>query len=136
MNRPRVLLADDHVPLLEAASALLRSEFEVIGTARDGAALVAEALRLRPDVIVADITMPGLNGIEAVRQLRDSGSAAKLVFLTVHTETEFVNECVGVGAAGYVVKSRMRAHLIPAIRAALAGAVYIYRSDAAAGVSK
>ena len=108
MNRPRVLLADDHVPLLEAASALLRSEFEVIGTARDGAELVAEALRLRPDVIVADITMPGLNGIEAARQLRDAGSSAKLVFLTVHTETEFVNECVGVGATGYVVKSRMR----------------------------
>jgi DNA-binding NarL/FixJ family response regulator len=136
LSRPRVLLADDHVPLLEAASALLRSEFEVIGTARDGAALVAEALRLNPDVIVADIMMPGVNGIEAVRQIRESGSSAKLVFLTVHTETEFVNECVGVGATGYVVKSRMKSHLIPAIRAALAGAVYIYRSDTAASVSK
>lgn len=135
MGRPRVLLADDHVPLLEAASALLRSEFDVIGTARDGTALVAEAQRLNPDVVVVDITMPGLNGIDAVRQLRESGSSAKLVFLTVHSEPEIVNACVDVGATGYVLKSRMKTHLIPAIRASLAGAVYIYRSTKSAGVS-
>jgi DNA-binding NarL/FixJ family response regulator len=129
------LLADDHVPLLEAASALLRSDFDVIGTATTGRELLAEAVRLNPDVIVVDITMPGLNGIEAVRQLRSSGSSAKLVFLTVHSEPEFVNACVGVGASGYVLKSRMKIHLVPAIRAALAGAVYIYRSSASAGVS-
>lgn len=128
MSRPRVLLADDHAPLLEAASALLQSDFEVVGTASDGEALVAEAARLNPDVIVVDITMSGLNGIDAARKLRDSGSSAKLVFLTVHSEQEFVNACVEVGAAGYVVKSRMKTHLIPAIRAALAGAVYIYRA--------
>jgi DNA-binding NarL/FixJ family response regulator len=136
LNRPRVLLADDHVALLEAASTLLSSDFEVIGTTTDGAGLVAEAMQLNPDVIVVDISMPGLNGIDAVRQLRESGSSAKLVFLTVHTEPEFVDECVGVGATGYVLKSRMKAHLIPAIRAALAGAVYIYRSSTSAGVPK
>ena len=136
MSRPRVLLADDHVALLEAASALLRSDFDVIGSATDGAELVAEAMRLNPDVIVVDVTMPGLNGIDAVRQLRESGSSAKLVFLTGHSEPEFVNECVGAGASGYVLKSRMKTHLVPAIRAALAGAVYIYRSNTSMGVSK
>lgn len=125
MIRPRVLLADDHSPLLEAVTDLLRPYFDVVGTARDGAALVSEALRLHPDVIVADITMPGLSGIDAAHKLRESGSAAKLVFLTIHSGEEFVHACMAEGALGYVVKSRMKAHLIPAIQAALAGKSYI-----------
>jgi len=123
--RPRVLLADDHTPLLEAASALLRPYFDVVGTARDGATLVREALRLKPDVIVADITMPVLNGIDAAHQLRESGSSARLVFLTVHSEGEFVKACMAEGALGYVLKSQMKANLIYAIQAALAGHAYI-----------
>jgi DNA-binding NarL/FixJ family response regulator len=123
--RPRVLLADDHSQLLEAASALLRPHFEVVGTASDGASLVTEALRLKPDVIVADITMPVLSGIDAVHQLHESGSCAKLVFLTIHSEEEFVKACLAAGALGYVLKSRMKVHLVPAIQAALAGATYI-----------
>ncbi len=91
----------------------------------DGGSLVQEALRLRPDVIVTDITMPGLNGIDAIRQLRESGFVPKIVILTIHAEKEFLTACMSEGALGYVVKSRMKAHLVPAIRAALIGEQYI-----------
>lgn len=123
--KPRILLADDHPPLLEAASALLKPHFEVVGIVTDGAMLVSEALRLRPDVIVTDITMPVVTGIDAVIQLRKSWSSAKVVFLTVHSEEEFLRACMAEGASGYVLKSRMRTHLIPAIDAALEGWTYI-----------
>jgi len=118
-------LADDHPALLEATRVLLRPHFEVVGTASDGAELVSEALRLNPDIIVVDITMPVLYGIDAAGKLRKSGCAAKLVFLTIHSEEEFVNACIAEGALGYVLKSRMKAHLIPAIQAALTGQSYI-----------
>jgi DNA-binding NarL/FixJ family response regulator len=123
--RPRVLLADDHPALREATLVLLRPHFEVVGTARDGVEMVSEALRLNPDIIVADITMPVLSGIDAANKLRRSGCTAKLVFLTIHSDEEFVNACVAEGALGYVLKSRMKAHLIPAIQAALTGQSYI-----------
>jgi DNA-binding NarL/FixJ family response regulator len=123
--RPRVLLADDHPALLNATTALLRSQFDVVGTAKDGASLVSEALRLFPDVIVADITMPVLSGIDAAHQLRESAFSAKIVFLTVHSEEQFVKACLAEGALGYVLKSHMKAHLIPAIHAALAGQTYV-----------
>lgn len=120
-----VLLADDHPPLLEAATAILKPHFEIVGTATDGAMLVSEALRLRPDVIVADITMPVLNGIEAARQLRESNFSPILVFLTVHAKEEFLKACLAEGALGYVLKSRMKTHLVAAIQAALKGESYI-----------
>ena len=120
-----VLLADDHPSLLEAAKAILKPHFDVVGTATDGAMLVSEALRLRPDVIVADITMPVLNGIEAVRQLRESNFPAVFVFLTVHAKQEFLDVCLAEGALGYVLKSRMKAHLVAAIHAALNGQAYV-----------
>ena len=87
--------------------------------------LVSEALRLFPDVIVADITLPVLSGIDAARQLRDSAPSAKIVFLTVHSEQQFVDACMAEGALGYVLKSHMKAHLIPAIQAALLGQSYV-----------
>jgi DNA-binding NarL/FixJ family response regulator len=123
--KPTVLLADDHPPLLEAASALLKPHCDLVGIVTDGAMLVSEALRLRPDVIVTDITMPVLTGIDAVIRLRKSWSSAKVVFLTVHSEEEFLKACMAEGASGYVLKSRMKAHLIPAIDAALEGRTYI-----------
>jgi DNA-binding NarL/FixJ family response regulator len=123
--RPRVLLADDHPALLNATTALLRSQFDVVGTTTDGATLVSEALRLFPDVIVADITMPVLSGIDAAHQLRESAFSAKIVFLTVHSEEQFVKACMAEGALGYVLKSHMKAHLIPAIQAALVGQTYV-----------
>ena len=120
-----VLLADDHPPLLEAATAILKPHFDVVGTATDGAMLVSEALRLHPDVIVTDITMPVLNGIEAVNQLRNSNFTATYVFLTVHAKEEFLEACLAEGALGYVLKSRMKAHLVAAIQAALKGQTYV-----------
>ena len=125
MIRPRVLLADDHPGFLEAETALLQTQFEVVGTAGDGATLLSEARRLRPDVIVTDITMPVLNGIEAVHQLRKFALSPKVVFLTIDTKEQFVEACLAEGAMGYVVKSQMKAHLIPAIRSALSGEPYI-----------
>ena len=122
--RPRVLLADDHPALLRGASALLEPQFEVVGNAKDGESLVSEARRLRPDVIVADITLPVLSGIHVVHELRDCGLAAKIVFLTIHSEQPFVDACMVEGALGYVLRSHMRSHLIPAIQAILAGGPY------------
>jgi DNA-binding NarL/FixJ family response regulator len=91
----------------------------------DGATLVLEGLRLCPDVIVADITMPVLSGIDAAHRLRESVLSAKIVFLTVHSEEQFMKACIAEGALGYVLKSQMKAHLIPAIRAALIGQTYV-----------
>ena len=125
MSRPRILLADDHPAVLKATNGLLKAQFDVVGTVVDGATLVSEALRLCPDVIVADITLPVLSGIDAARQLRDSASSAKIVFLTVHSEQQFVDACMAEGALGYVHKSCMKAHLIPAIQAALLGQSYV-----------
>jgi DNA-binding NarL/FixJ family response regulator len=129
--RPRVLLADDHGALLEAESALLSPYFEVVGTVSDGAALVLAASHLLPDVIVTDISMPILTGIDAAHKLRASGSTAKILFLTVHREREFVEACLEAGALGYVQKSSMKHHLVPAIRAVLAGQSYVSQFDVA-----
>jgi DNA-binding NarL/FixJ family response regulator len=120
-----VLLADDHPHFVEAEAAFLKLKFDVLGTAPDGVVLVVEALRLDPDVVVTDISMPRLSGIEAAHKLRELGSRAKFVFLTVHSDEEFVSACVQEGALGYVHKSHMKAHLIPAIEAALDGQSYL-----------
>lgn len=120
-----VLLADDHPPLVEAVLAILKPHYEIVGIATDGALLVSEALRLCPDVIVSDITLPILNGIEAIHCLRTSNSQTKVVFLTIHAEEEFLKACMDEGALGYVIKARMKTQLIPAIEAALEGKSYI-----------
>ena len=125
MDRPRVLVADDHSVLLERVLSLLRPRFEVVGTANNGRDLVAEAQRLQPDVIVLDITMPVLNGIDAAYELREVGSTAKLVFLTVHKQPAFVHACFTEGALGYVTKSRLAKDLVPAINDALSGHRFI-----------
>jgi DNA-binding NarL/FixJ family response regulator len=122
--RPRVLLADKHPAVLRATTALLKPQFDIVGSTTDGASLASEALRLRPDVIVTSITLPVLSGIDAAYRLRACSVPAKIVFLTVHSEEEFIEECMAMGA-GYVLKSKMNAHLIPAIQAALGGQSYI-----------
>jgi DNA-binding NarL/FixJ family response regulator len=129
--RPRVLLADDHRALLEAEAALLFPYFDVVGIVSDGAALVSAAGRLLPDVIVTDISMPILNGIDAAHKLRASGSTARILFLTVHREREFLEACMEAGALGYVHKSSMKHHLVPAIKAVLTGQSYVSQSDLA-----
>lgn len=120
LGRPRILLADDHHPVLDRIVSILQPHFEVIGAVNDGGALVSEAQRLQPDVIVLDIGMPILTGIEAARELHEAGSRAKFVFLTVHQDPAFVRACFAEGGLGYVTKSRMGSDLIPAIHEALA----------------
>ena len=125
MSRAHVLLADDHSVMLGRVGVLLSSSFEVVGAVTNGQEMISAGIRLDPDVIVADITMPGLSGIEAAQQLREAGSRARFVFLTIHIEHEFVDACVSLGALGYVVKSHMKTDLIPAIKAALTGRTFI-----------
>ena len=125
MQRPRVLVADDHPPVLNRVLSLLHTDFDVVGVASDGKTLVSEAHRLQPDVIVLDITMPILTGIEAARELHKEGSKAKIIFLTIHQSAAFVRECFAQGGLGYVTKSRMVTDLIPAIREALANQHFV-----------
>ena len=120
-----MLLADDHSVMLDRVGGLLSSSFEVVGAVANGQEMISAGIRLNPDVIVADITMPGLTGIEAAQQLREAGSGARFVFLTIHIEHEFVDACVSQGALGYVLKSHMKTDLIPAIKAALTGRTFI-----------
>jgi DNA-binding NarL/FixJ family response regulator len=124
LERSRVLLADDHEAVLERTRSLLRN-FQVVGTANNGRDLVAQALRLQPDVVVLDITMPIKTGIEAAHELREVGSTAKLVFLTVHEQPAFRQACFAEGALGYVTKSHLGTDLIPAINEALLGHRFI-----------
>jgi DNA-binding NarL/FixJ family response regulator len=127
-GRARILIADDHQLVLERVAALLRSRFDVIGMVHNGLELIVETMRLRPDVIVVDISMPELDGIQAVHQLRDKGSTAKPVFLTIHWEDEFVRTCFAEGALGYVLKAYMKSDLIPAIDAALSNRSFVSSS--------
>ncbi len=125
MTRPRVLIADDHQILAEGVRGLLEPEFEVVGVLADGRELLAAAKRLRPDVVVADITMPSLNGIEATVQLRDAGVTAKVVFLTMHRDVAYARRAMEAGAAGFVLKHSAATELVTAIREALRGQTYI-----------
>jgi DNA-binding NarL/FixJ family response regulator len=119
------LLADDHKALLERITVFLAPLYEIVGAVRNGQELVNEAIRLKPDVIVLDITMPVLDGIEAAHKMRKLGFTSKLVFLTIHEEDEFVRACLDEGAQGYVLKAQMKTHLVPAIEAALMGCTFL-----------
>jgi DNA-binding NarL/FixJ family response regulator len=99
--------------------------YDAEGNVSDGAALMSEAARLHPDIIVADIMLPIVSGIEAAHLLQETMPAAKIVFLTIHSEQQFVEACMAEGALGYVLKSHMKTHLIPAIQAALVGQSYV-----------
>lgn len=125
MDRPRILIADDHDVILDMVLCLLQADYEVVGTANNGIDLVSEAQRLQPDVVVLDITMPILNGIEAAREIHDAGMKTRIVFLTVHERASFVRACFEEGGLGYVTKSRLKTDLIPAIREALLGNHFI-----------
>jgi DNA-binding NarL/FixJ family response regulator len=123
--RATILLADDHVLLLEAFRRMLEPAFAVVGTAEDGAALVEQALRLEPDLVVADVSMPRMNGLEAARRLRGELPRTRVVFLTVNEDPQMAAEAFALGASGYVLKSSTALELERAIRAALAGRRYL-----------
>lgn len=118
MIRLTVLLADDHEEFLRVVAQHLEPHFHVIQTAGNGQAMLDEAARLEPDVVVLDISMHGLNGIEAAKRLRARGSRAKIVFLTVHADQDYVRAALGAGAAGYVLKSELASDLLPCLRQA------------------
>lgn len=123
--RPRVLLADDHRMVAEGLKSLLRVEFELVGVAEDGRALIEMARKLKPEVIVADITMPHLNGLEALGPLRKDNPRVKIVVLTMHQEPAYARRALDAGAAGYVLKHSAPAELVNAIKAALEGKTYV-----------
>jgi DNA-binding NarL/FixJ family response regulator len=125
VSRPRVLLADDHRIVAEGLKRLLADEFELVGIVEDGVALVAAAKELRPDVIVADITMPCLNGIEAMARLKKDNDHVKVVFLTMHQDSAYARRALEAGAAGFVVKHSAPAELVMAIHAALKGQIFV-----------
>ena len=125
MKRPRVLLADDHRMLSDGLKSLLQPHFDVVGIVSDGRELVAAAKRLEPDVVVLDISMPSLNGIEAAGQLRTARSRAKLVFLTMHREVTYAARALEAGAVGFVLKHSAASELVTAIHEALNGGTYI-----------
>jgi DNA-binding NarL/FixJ family response regulator len=123
--RPRVLLADDHRMVAEGLKSLLSPEFELVEVVEDGRALLAAAKKFQPDVIVADITMPRLNGIDALAQLKKEQPGVKVVFLTMHQEVAYARRALEAGAAGFVLKHSAPSELVTAIRAALNGQTYI-----------
>lgn len=125
MKRARVLLADDHKIVAAGLKGILEPEFELVGTVQDGRALLKAARELRPDVIVVDISMPLLNGIEAVRQLKKANDRAKVVFLTMHPDVTYASRAFEAGASGYVLKHSAPAELVTAIREALKGRTYV-----------
>jgi len=125
MTRPRVLLADDHRIVAEGLRSLIEPEFELVGIVEDGRALLDAAEQLRPDVIVADISMPLLNGIEAIRQIKKVNRDVKVIILTMHSDVTYAVDAFEAGALGYVLKHSAPSELNVAIRSALKGKKYV-----------
>jgi DNA-binding NarL/FixJ family response regulator len=125
LHRPRVLLADDHRMVAEGLKSLLSPEFDLVGMVEDGRELIESARKLQPDVIVADITMPHLNGLDALQGLKKDNPQVKVVFLTMHREVAYARRALEAGAAGFVLKHSAPAELLTAVRAALDGKIYL-----------
>ncbi|HTZ90044.1 MAG TPA: response regulator transcription factor [Alloacidobacterium sp.] len=125
MAKVRVLLADDHEEILARVRTALGEEFEVVGAVKNGRDAVIEVQRLDPDVLVIDISMPVLNGLQAASRVRSTNPRTKIVFFTVHEDRDFVAAAFSAGAAGYVTKSQLTTDLMPAIREALEGHTYV-----------
>jgi DNA-binding NarL/FixJ family response regulator len=128
MSKIRILLADDHETFLEGVSLLLEKDFEIVGRATNGLLAVEEAERLDPDVLVIDISMPVLNGLQVVARLQKRKCRTRIVVLTVHEDQAFVAAALSSGASGYVTKGNVTTDLIPAIHEALRGGTYITQS--------
>ena len=125
MSRVRVLLADDHKMVAEGLKSLLTPEFDLLGLVEDGRAMVEAAKALRPDVIVADITMPHLNGIEALQEIEKFDPDVRVIFLTMHRDLAYARRAIEAGAVGYVLKNSASEELVHAVRAAAQGRTYI-----------
>jgi len=125
MRKPRVLLADDHKIITEGLKSILEPEFDVVGTVEDGHALLSMAEKVRPDVIVIDISMPQLNGIEAAHRLKKTQENIKVIFLTMHPDVAYAVSAFESGASGYVLKHSAPEELVAAIREALKGRTYV-----------
>ena len=128
--RARILLADDHKQMRKIVVELLEREFEILDPVTDGHAFLKAASRLKPDVCLLDIAMPAMNGIEAAIQLKERGSTAKLIFLTMHEDRDFIQAALGIGACGYVFKRRVRSDLSLAVSEALSDRIFISPSYA------
>lgn len=121
----RILIADDHVLVLEALCAILEREYQILGTAKNGREAVEKAVQLKPDLIVLDVSMPELNGIEAMRQIQRYGCSAKIIFVTQQLESAYIRAALDAGAMGYVAKQSASSELLLAVRLALAGRYYV-----------
>jgi len=124
MTRMRVVVADDVALMLSAVTALLQKSFDVVGAVSNGRTALKKTLELKPDVVVLDVSMPVMNGIEVAGQLKKRGSEARIVFLTSHEDPEIQETCLAVGGLGYVLKDLIATDLIPAMNEALAGRVF------------
>lgn len=125
MSATRVLLADGSPAVLDAVTRMLEPEFDVIGTVRDGSSLVGEAERLKPDVMIVELLMPGLSGFEAIRRLKKRHVPATVIFLTVFSDLALAEEAQAIGAMGYVLKPSADRELLPAIRDAQQGCFFL-----------
>jgi DNA-binding NarL/FixJ family response regulator len=123
--RARVILADDHAMVAEGLSRLIGEVADLVGQVADGQQLVDSARRLKPDIIISDVSMPVMSGLGALRQLRAEGSQARFIFLTAHTEAQLAAEAMRAGASGYLLKAAAGEELFEAIRAAMAGRVFL-----------
>ena len=123
--RPKVLLADDHAIIAEGLARLIGDVADLVGQVNDGLRLVDEARRLRPDIVVADITMPGMSGIDAMRLLKAEGAAPRFIFLTIHTEARLAAEAMRSGASAYLLKQAAGNELFDAIHAVMSGRTYL-----------
>jgi len=125
MKRPRVLLADDHTLFLQAIAKLLEADIEVVGAVQDGSALVTAVEQHKPDVVLLDIAMPGMNGLDAARQLKKASPAVQIIFLTMHMNPAYVTEAFRVGGAGYLLKGCEASEVLTAIGEVLKGRSYV-----------
>ena len=125
MGKARILLADNHETILTRVRSILAKDFDVVGTVTNGQDAVEQVQRLDPDVLVIDISMPVLDGLQAVSKLRAKKCRTKFVFLTVHEDSDFIAAAFSAGASGYVMKANVTTDLVPAIREALEGRTYV-----------
>lgn len=123
--RPRVILADDHVMVAEGLGRLVGEVADLVAQVQDGKQLVEAVQRLKPDIVVSDVAMPVMSGLEALRQLKAGGSKVRFIFLTVHTEPQLATQAIRAGACGYLLKAAAGEELLDAIRAVMADRIYL-----------